>query len=55
MAIKYGRPIESRTRFTAVEQYASSSPALDLATRPRRNRRDGMGAPHGARKCSHDR
>ena len=39
MAIKYGRPIESRTRFTAVEQYASSSPALDLATRPRRNRR----------------
>jgi porphobilinogen synthase len=38
MAIKYGRPIESRTRFTSVEPQPAS-PTLDLTTRPRRNRR----------------
>ncbi len=40
MAIKYGRPIESRVRFTPVE--APDKPAtsaLDLTQRPRRNRR----------------
>src|SRR5262245_29941655 len=39
MAIKYGRPIESRVRFTEVEPQARPSPGLDLTTRPRRNRR----------------
>jgi porphobilinogen synthase len=39
MAIKYGRPIESRTRFAPVEPQASSGVALDLPSRLRRNRR----------------
>jgi porphobilinogen synthase len=39
MAIKFGRPIESRTRFAPVEAEARSAARLDLATRPRRNRR----------------
>jgi porphobilinogen synthase len=39
MAIKYGRPIESRVRFTEVEPQARATPGLDLTTRPRRNRR----------------
>src|SRR5437870_13386324 len=43
MAIKYGRPIESRARLTPVETPAKnrgeSAPRLDLTTRPRRNRR----------------
>ena len=40
MAIKFGRPIESRTRFTPVDPAAQSeSDRLDLPTRMRRNRR----------------
>jgi len=41
MAIKYGRPIESRVRFTPVEPETRSEIAtrLDLTSRPRRNRR----------------
>jgi porphobilinogen synthase len=39
MAIKYGRPLEARTRFVPVEARAETAPALDLTTRPRRNRR----------------
>ena len=39
MAIKYGRPIESRTRFAPVETPAKAAPSLGLATRLRRNRR----------------
>src|SRR5688500_3340542 len=39
MAIKYGRPIESRTRLVPVEGKDKAAPALDLTTRPRRNRR----------------
>jgi porphobilinogen synthase len=41
MAIKYGRPIESRVRFAPVEAEASvpAAPSLDLVSRPRRNRR----------------
>ncbi len=39
MAIKYGHPIESRVRFAPVETSAKTAPALDLATRLRRNRR----------------
>src|SRR4051812_36825624 len=41
MAIKYGRPIESRVRVVPAEGKARGQqvPALDLATRPRRNRR----------------
>jgi porphobilinogen synthase len=41
MAIKYGRPIESRVRFTPVEPkaLAETAPPLDLTSRPRRNRR----------------
>jgi porphobilinogen synthase len=41
MAIKYGRPIERRVRFTPVEAKAPAPAAssLDLPTRPRRNRR----------------
>src|SRR5437762_1498186 len=39
MAIKYGRPIEPRARLAAVEPQARSAATLDLATRPRRNRR----------------
>jgi len=41
MAIKYGRPIESRTRFFPVEakDKTGNSPSLDLTTRLRRNRR----------------
>jgi porphobilinogen synthase len=41
MAIKYGRPIESRVRVvpTDVEDRAGTMPALNLPIRPRRNRR----------------
>jgi porphobilinogen synthase len=41
MAIKYGRPIESRVRVVPAEAKdgASAAPSLDLTTRPRRNRR----------------
>jgi porphobilinogen synthase len=41
MAIKYGRPIESRVRVVRTEPKAPTDPApsLDLPTRPRRNRR----------------
>jgi len=39
MAIKYGRPIEQKTRLTPVEAPAKSVKPLDLTTRPRRNRR----------------
>ncbi len=40
MVIKFGRPIESRTRFVPVEQRRAGSAAeLDLTARPRRNRR----------------
>ena len=40
MAIKYGRPIESRVRVVPAEgKGREPAPALDLATRPRRNRR----------------
>src|SRR5262245_52413059 len=38
MAIKYGRPIEARARLTPVEAKAAV-PRLDLAIRPRRNRK----------------
>ena len=37
MAIKYGRPIESR--LAPVEAKIQRKPALDLAKRPRRNRK----------------
>jgi porphobilinogen synthase len=42
MAIKYGRPIEARARVVPVEAAASDKAArrLDLAIRPRRNRRN---------------
>jgi porphobilinogen synthase len=39
MAIKFGRPIESRVRFTPAGDDAPQTAALDLATRMRRNRR----------------
>jgi len=41
MAIKFGRPIESRVRVIPAEAKGrpEASPALDLVTRPRRNRR----------------
>src|SRR6476659_1608292 len=39
MAIKYGRPIESRVRVVPAEARDQAAPPLDLATRPRRNRR----------------
>src|SRR3954468_137065 len=39
MAIKYGRPIESRVRVVPAEARDQAAPRLDLATRPRRNRR----------------
>jgi porphobilinogen synthase len=40
MAIKFGRPIESRTRFAPIEREpAAQSERLDLAMRMRRNRR----------------
>ncbi len=41
MAIKFGRPVESRTRFAPVEAKprAGSTAELDLTSRPRRNRR----------------
>ena len=39
MAIKYGRPIESRTRLVPVESKGQPAQQLDLSTRPRRNRR----------------
>ena len=39
MAIKYGRPIESRVRVVPAEARDQSAPPLDLTTRPRRNRR----------------
>src|SRR3954447_16392757 len=41
MAIKLGRPLESRTRFVPVEpqQASEASTRLDLAQRPRRNRK----------------
>src|SRR6185436_18551440 len=39
MAIKYGRPIESRVRVVPSEARDQGAPPLDLTTRPRRNRR----------------
>jgi porphobilinogen synthase len=39
MAIKFGRPIEARSRLTPVEGGAADGDRLDLATRLRRNRR----------------
>jgi porphobilinogen synthase len=40
MAIKYGRPIETRARLTPVEaEVTAESTRLDLPVRPRRNRR----------------
>src|SRR5689334_17115191 len=39
MAIKYGRPIESRVRVVPAEARDRAAPPLDLTTRPRRNRR----------------
>jgi porphobilinogen synthase len=39
MAIKYGRPIESRTRVVPIDPAARSSTRLDLTERPRRLRR----------------
>jgi porphobilinogen synthase len=39
MAIKYGRPIESRVRVVPAEAKGETAPQLDLATRMRRNRR----------------
>jgi porphobilinogen synthase len=39
MAIKFGRPLESRTRFLPVEAEAPTASKLDLTMRPRRNRR----------------
>ena len=39
MAIKFGRPIEARTRLTPVEGEAAAAERLDLPTRLRRNRR----------------
>src|SRR5579862_9699436 len=38
MAIKYGRPLESRARVVPAEAN-DAAPALDLTVRPRRNRR----------------
>jgi porphobilinogen synthase len=39
MAIKFGRPIEPRARLAPVEAEAPAQSRIDLATRPRRNRR----------------
>src|SRR5947209_16332832 len=39
MAIKYGRPIEAKTRLAPIEAKAPAKAALDLAARPRRNRK----------------
>jgi porphobilinogen synthase len=39
MAIKFGRPLESRVRFGPVEDNASKTERLDLQVRMRRNRR----------------
>ena len=39
MAIKYGRPIEAKTRLAPIEAKAPAKAALDLAVRPRRNRK----------------
>jgi porphobilinogen synthase len=39
MAIKYGRPIEAKVRFAPVEAPAKTDARLDLAVRPRRNRK----------------
>jgi len=39
MAIKFGRPLEARVRFSPVEAPERAGSRLDLAIRPRRNRR----------------
>jgi porphobilinogen synthase len=39
MAIKYGRPIEAKVRISPVEQSPAKAAPLDLAIRPRRNRK----------------
>src|SRR4029077_11615307 len=39
MAIKFGRPLESRARFVPVDAEAPATNRLDLPVRPRRNRR----------------
>jgi len=39
MAIKFGRPLENRVRFTPIEKDAPADTRLDLPTRMRRNRR----------------
>ena len=55
MAIKFGRPIEttyaSRRRSSEIRR----AERLDLTIRPRRNRRDRMGAAPGARACADHR
>src|SRR4051794_34191572 len=38
MAIKFGRPLESKVRFSPVETPTRSAAQLDLTIRPRRNR-----------------
>ena len=39
MAIKYGRPIEAKSRLAPVDAEAPAKAPLDLAVRPRRNRK----------------
>ena len=54
MAIKFGRPIESRTRFTPIEtRPAAQDEQLDLCRAHAPQPAQRMGAPHGARTRSH--
>ena len=52
MAIKFGRPIETRTRFTPVETGPAAHERLDLPTRMRRNRATNGRAAWCASMCS---
>ena len=57
MAIKYGRPIESRVRVVPAEAKGrrETAPPLDLTTRLAAQPPHRMGAAHGARECAHHR
>ena len=50
MAIKFGRPIEMRD--TPRREATLSAPSLDLAIRPRRNRKAEWARPWCAKTCS---
>ncbi len=52
MAIKYGRPLESKTRVVPVDAPAPGDFPLELPHRAAAVAPHRMAAPHGARECA---